>query len=183
MHMLNEASVTGQTTTRMGIDLGLAQVPDRRYVADTANAIYANDTLKLLFGQTKLDGGLRSLLIIYFAAERLETFLEAINTMPKPSLAEIIGRLQLQAITLEQISREPEQTTSLVANIVGVGVSGREACLDFYHMSPFSILKIPSTHKVALDPVVRIHVPTALFAALIDRLKQIKQQLPTGEQT
>ncbi|MBI3055467.1 MAG: hypothetical protein HYY77_15730 [Betaproteobacteria bacterium] len=181
--MHNEASVAGRTTMSIGINLESAQVPDRRYVADTANAIYSDDRIKFLFGQTKLDGGLRSLLIINFAADRLETFLASVDAMQQPSLREIIDHLQLQKVTLEEISREPEQTTSLVANLIGAGVSGREACLDFYHISPFSIVKISSTHKVALDPVVRIHIRTALFEALIDRLKQIKQQVPTGEQT
>jgi hypothetical protein len=70
-----------------------------------------------------------------------------------------------------------------VSNIVGAGVSGGETCLDFYHMSPFSILKIQSTHKVALDPVVRVHVRTALFTALMKKLRQMLDELPKGENT
>ena len=43
---------------------------------------------------------------------------------------------------LTSIEEEPEQTVTLFANIIGLAFAGREACLDFYHASPFSLHQV-----------------------------------------
>ncbi len=177
-----DAQVAGQTKVSVGINLESAQVPDRRYVADVANAAYSDETVKLFFGQKKLGSSeLRSLLIINFPPDKVQQFLSSVDVMQQPSLDEIIKVTGLSEGTLEEINSEPGQTTSLVSNVLGVGVSGREACLDFYHISPFSIVKIPSTHKVAIDPVVRVHLRTSIFAALVKRLRKLNESVPKEE--
>jgi hypothetical protein len=56
--------------------------------------------------------------------------------------------------------------------------AGREACIDFYHASPFSLNFVKQNKKMAIEPVVRVMFKTGLAIALVDRVREISVAFP-----
>lgn len=165
----------GQTAVVLGFNLQEAPVPDRRYAADFAALIYKNDVIKFIFGQEKLGvADIRSLVVIAMHAPDANQMLESLQSMKAPNLDELIKEVGIKAADLRTISEEPEQTIALAANYVAVAVSGRATCLDFYSASAFSIANVIKTQKLAVDPVVRIDLPTSYLVAIRDELIKMK---------
>lgn len=162
-------------------DLSMAPVPDKRYVADIVNVVQseAARSVRVLFGQRKIVGkGLRSLLVIHMTFESVWQFLGSLdnfNGETKKAFKDI------ERGTLYQIEEEPEQTVALSSSIIVAGITGAEACLDMYYVSPFSIQKIQVGGKMAVDPVVRITVPTSMFLSMCEKLQDLAPAMPSDE--
>src|SRR5581483_7229944 len=145
-------------------DLSMLPVPDRRYPADIATIVHDEHMVRLLFGQRKIAGpGLRSLLVIHMTFDSARQFLGSLDAFDKKQI-DALRMLPPGALT--EIAEEPQQTVALAVNIIVTGYTGAETCLDCYHTSPFSIQKVQSGAKLALDPVVRLTLPTSIFLAL-----------------
>jgi len=175
----------GGSVAILGINLAQAPVPDRRYVADVAMVNYADETIKVLFGQKKMapEGMLRSLLVIHMSPRAARQFLRSIDQMATPTLDQIVEKVGTKKEKLElHIGTEPEQTVAFVSNIVAVAVAGREACLDFYHASSFAFANAVSSKKLPIDAVVRVDLRTGLFAAVVDELKKLEVKFPLEEE-
>ena len=158
-------------------DLSMVPVPDRRYPSDVAAIVDDEYMVRLLFGQRKIAGmGLRSLLVIHMTFDSIKQFLTALEPLEKKHL-ELLKKLP--GGKLFEIGEEPQQTVALAATAAIAGFTGTESCLDFYHSSPFSIQKAQLGGKLALEPVVRVTVPTSVFFAMWQRLKELEPRLPT----
>lgn len=94
---------------------------------------------------------------------------------------ELLKQQGMKLGTLIDITDEPNQTIGLTANIVMASCSGEESALDFYHMSPFSVVEVQKGGGLFADPVVRVILPTSLLMALVDKLDQIKDSLPESD--
>jgi len=79
---------------------------------------------------------------------------------------------------LTEIEEEPEQTVTLFANMIGLAFAGREACMDFYHASAFSMHQANQNRKMAVESVVRVILGSGLLLPLLDRLHELEESLP-----
>lgn len=180
-HAVPVARPDGTTGFNVGFDLSEAPVPDRRYQADVASVIYRDETVKLLLGQQRvMDDSLSTLLMINMNPQAALQFVDSVDSMDSPGLAAIMETERINKAELYQITSEPDQAVSLVANVVAVAVTGRETTLDFYHASAFSFMQFKTAKKLAIDSVVRIYMRTALFASVIDELKGLAPEFPAG---
>jgi hypothetical protein len=173
--------VSGVTNISLTVDLGSAPVPERRYVADVGTVVLAHEGARLVFGQSKVTGrDLRSLIVIHMSAYGVHQFLRSTPDMLKTA-KEFMQRNQLTVGDLAEINEEPNQTVALAANLVAASYSGTEACMDFYHTSPFVVMQVKAGGDFAADPVVRVSLPMVLLYAICEKLEKIKTQLPSPE--
>ena len=168
----------GQTVTSLSFDFATAPGPDRKYVADVAWVIEGADSIKLLFGQNKVSSGLRSLLVIDISPSSARIFIDSTDAVKKPSFREIAELTQLAIPVLKEITEEPEQTIAFKANIVSGAVSGHDACMDFYYISPVAQRNLASSDKVIFDAVVRVDLQVNLYVAFLERLKYVSRNYP-----
>jgi hypothetical protein len=162
----------GAAALEIGLDLGNAPVPERRYTADIVSVKYSGESLKWMFGQEKIGGGLRSLVIVCMTPEAISQFL-ATCTQFTPSLRQYVESQQLSRTKLVSIDREPEQTVEMSANMVAAAHVGREACMDFYHASPRSFRDAMQSEStaIAIEPVVRILLSANLMLSALEEVE------------
>ena len=176
--------VSGVTNISLTVDLGSAPVPERRYVADVGTVILAHEGARLVFGQSKVSGsGLRSLIVVHMSAYGAHQFLRSTPDMLKTA-KKFMQQNQLTVGSLTEIGEEPNQTVALAANLIAASYSGTEACMDFYHASPFVVMQVKAGGEFAADPVVRVSLPMVLLYAICEKLETMKAQLlsPENEQ-
>ena len=173
--------VSGTTSLTFHIDLGTAPVPERRYVADVCNVGLSHEGARIVFGQSKVsEDGLRSLVIVHMSANGIHQFLNSAPDMLRIA-SEYMKRSKLTAGRLSDIDNEPNQTIALAANLIAASFSATEACMDFYYASPFVVQQVKAGGDFAADPVVRVSMPMILMYAICEKLKEIKDRLPTLE--
>jgi hypothetical protein len=176
----------GTTSLELNMDLALAPVPEKRYVADVASITYADDVLQILFGQKKIGQSdeLRSLIVVQMTSTAARQFLKTLTTW-EPGARKWAELNDIHA-ELTEVEKEPPQTVTLFANIVGLAFAGREACMDFYHASPFALHYVQQNKKMSVEPVVRVMLGTGLALALVDKIRDvsakfsIERGLPNG---
>lgn len=170
----------GSSRQTHGINLSEAEVPTRRYLAETCAVEYENDLVRLMFAQRRRSSAdLRSLVIVVMTPLATVHFLESIKSMKSPTLSEIAEKYKFAPEKLADIKQEPDQTIELVANIVAAAFSGREACLDFYHASSFAFVAVKTTNRLALEPIVRVDMRTSLFNLIVQRLRELQSDFPS----
>ena len=167
----------GSSAIAHAINLSGAEVPDRTYFGGSCGIEYSNKTIKIMFAQPKLGGGLRSLLLISTTILGAAQFLDSVESLATPSLVDIATQTKIAPEPLMDFpAQEPEQTAEFVANIIAAAFSGQDACLDFYHANPYSVMMVPATNKLFLEPIVRVNTRTSLVLSLVNRLRQLKPQ-------
>ncbi len=173
----------GSTGFVHGINLYDAEVPDKTYLAECCGARFENATVRLMFGQPKLGGGMRSLVLISMSPTAVGQFLDMVNALQGPSLDDLV---KMTGITPEPLSElpgtEPEQTAALIANMVAAAFANTETCLDFYHANAFTMASLQKTNQAYIEPIVRINTRTALFASLAKRLNDMRSEFPADAQ-
>lgn len=170
----------GTAGFQISLDLGNAPVPERRYVTDAANVVYSNGSVHLIFWQRKINvNEARSMVILSFTSHAILQYLQN----GEEQFAELEKTASKQKIegSLEQLPDEPAQTVCLAANLAATGWAGREACMDFYHASPFVIGMLPKNGKFAAEPIVRVSLSTGVLLALFQQLKSLKPAFPQDE--
>jgi hypothetical protein len=168
----------GSGGLELSLDLALAPVPDRRYVAEVGSVTYDGGVVQLLFGQKKigLSGGLRSLIVIQMTTTAVHNFLRTLDSVdPNFRIWLDLNDVHSQLMNIQE---EPDQTVTLFANTVGLASAGRESCIDFYHASAFSLHYAQQNKKLAVDPVVRVILGSGLLIAMLDKLRELEPRLP-----
>jgi hypothetical protein len=172
-------STDGRTITNLGANLAGASVPDRKYVADACSVSYQRETVKIIFAQEKFDSkGLRSAIVIHMSPRAVVQMLGMFNG-PLHQMFEENARAE--GIAPEQMSAfesEPQQVAALSANLAIGAAAGREACMDFYQASPFSLGMAAQSRKLDMDGVVRVELSTALLLGLVEALRELASQFP-----
>jgi transcriptional regulator with XRE-family HTH domain len=163
------------------LSLSDADVPDRTYFGEVCSAKYDNEALSLAFAQSKLgQAQLRSLVIISMTPNAAAQFLRSLEEMRNPSLEDIAKLSNISPQPLSSFpTDEPEQTASLIANVVAVAISGRETCMDFYHANAFTHLTVRETKQMFLEPVVRVNIRTQSMLSLVRRLQELRGDFPS----
>lgn len=175
----HSSSADGTTGVTLQLNLNTARVPDRRYVANVAGLVPDVDRITLVFGQTKLGGGAyRSLLLLELSSSYIRQFIRASSAMLKSAIqyAEKNNVARTELVTVRE--DVPGQTVPFAANLATAGFTGRDACMDFYYASPFSVQIAGQGGEFQVDPVVRVNLPTALMIAMYEKLMELKDSLP-----
>jgi hypothetical protein len=164
----------GKTAIFMGADLSKAPVPDRRFVTDACNATVKDYTVKIVFGQERIDGkGLRSAIVVQMSRIGGANFVRLLDSMKNPSLQEIAQAENIPTEDLLSIFEEPPQALTLMANMALTAVTGHESCIDFYEASPFAMGVAVRSRKLSLEPVVRVDLRTSLLLGLVSTLREL----------
>ncbi len=166
----------GRNLARFGFSAANLNVPDRRYTTDTCAVAMSESgrSIKIIFAQERVDGsGWRSLLVVHMSREGIARFLTTANLISGPSLEELASANRIEAELLASKFDEPSQAIALSANVVLVAAAGAEACLDFYQASPFSMMAVIASKKIALDPVVRVDLRTSLLLGLLEKFRSL----------
>jgi hypothetical protein len=77
-----------------------------------------------------------------------------------------------------QIAEDPDQLVKLTANFAVTAITNGEACIDFFNASPFSLINMNQSRKLALQPVVRVELPASQLLGLLLALKKLENSLP-----
>ncbi|MDP9008865.1 MAG: hypothetical protein M3N91_09220 [Pseudomonadota bacterium] len=170
-------SADGKHVANIGINLGSAQVPDRKYAADLCAVFSDKGSVKILFGQQRLDGkNLRTAVIVQMTVESASRFLGTLTQAGGP-LSEvnrfIAEKYPPEALAKDVAEPQPGQIIALAANLAVVAMSDNEACIDFYQASPFALGLAFKTNKLALEPVVRIDCRSTLFFGMTKGLADL----------
>ena len=174
----------GTTVVSLALNFNTAQVPDRRYVANIADIQVDGDLVVIIFGQNKLGGaGFRSLMLIEMNSTAVHRFLNS----SKDLVSNAVGyaeRNKFARTSLVDIREDAHgQTIPFSANLVAVGYTGRDACMDFYYASPFGVQIASAGGDLDAEPVVRVTMSTATMVAIYQRLEAIKVTLPNEEES
>lgn len=168
----------GTSLSEATIRLEDVPIPERRYVADMAWLESDDQGVRFFFGQYNLrKTELRSLVSVHMYAEPVRNFLKTCVDFI-PQITGFIERNGITTSVIRSADSEPEQTVLMIANMISAGTSGREAVLDFLHVSPAAMRKLATTSQVAVDPVVRIDLPTSCLLPLLNELEAIAADLP-----
>lgn len=174
----------GSGAVHYGVDLTNAEIPDKTYFGEIGGVDYHRNVVRIMFAQPKLGTEeLRSLVIISMNPHAAAYFSKSLDGMGSPSLEEILATFHGDPQALSAFPKEePDQTASLIANIVAAAVHSYECCLDFYHVNAFAHLAVKNIAKARelyLEPVVRIQTSSALLLSLKTRLAQMRKDYPT----
>jgi hypothetical protein len=167
-------TASGRSAGLMTVNISSAPVPERRYVAEVCSVTYEKETVKLWFGQPKHNSNkLRTLLVIHMSPSSVRHFIDSIRAVKNPTYEELAQDNHFQKEPLSTLEDEPDQTVAFAANFILAGMSGREACLDFFHASAFAISAVVHTSKLALDAVVRVDLRSSLALGLFQELGRL----------
>lgn len=160
-------------------DLNQVPAPSKQYVAELASVAYDKETVLLYFAQELVGGGgLRNLLVIHMAPLNAVRFLDIVEDIRKPSIQEVADKLGIKPAELADVKSEPKDTVALSVTAGMAGLSGRDACIDFFSASPFSIGLAQRAQKLSLDPVVRVTLRASLLVALISKMRAVVDEIP-----
>jgi hypothetical protein len=177
----HDVGVSGQSVALMEVDARNAPVPDRRYVADMYAVGTEGRSIRLMFGQRRLNSTeLRTLLIIQMSPIAVRQFLETIEHVKNPTFQEILQTVGATPEPPGVVDREPDQTVALSANMLLTAMSGDEATIDFYKASPFSLHVAPQRGKLSLDPVVRVDLRSDVAVGAICELRRVVDRVAPG---
>lgn len=173
------SSAKGGSATTFNVNFGTARPPTRTYSAETCLVQFRNGEVHFIFGQRKLVGdSWDSAISLRMHGSFARQFLKSVSMM-EPTLDYILEASHLQVEPLDTLTQEPQSIAKMSANVVQVAVSGPEASLDFYQISPIAVMKAKQskrTDDIELTPIARVDVRTALFASLIAELNTLEPQ-------
>jgi hypothetical protein len=172
-------SASGSSMVSITVDLSSAPVPDRKYVADTGSVFNDGFSVQMCFCQRRIgrETELRSLLVIHFDYQAIANFVKANKSFVTQARA-FAQAEGLPTMQLFDIVEEPTQTVALTANIMAVSHSGRDACMDLYHASPFVFHEMKNGGPFAAEPIVRVNMNTSLLVAIIAKCEELAPKLP-----
>jgi hypothetical protein len=173
----------GSSSFELILDFGKAPVPERKYVANVGEVTYEKDgVLYLIFGQRTVGGHARELrTIIEIAVSSVGALMFLKSLEPIREQLKVLDR-QAGSIDGDVAQEVPAtQTATLAANLIVIAFSGREAVMDFYHASPYVLSQLKNNGKFAVDPVVRVILPSKLLLAIISKIEGLRKEFPKEE--
>jgi hypothetical protein len=173
----------GVVSQKISVDLATAQVPERRYAAEVGAIIMSDNMVRLIFAQTKPIGkGLITMLVIHIPYQAARAFLDSLGQIVDLAHVYMKKYKVAESSFLDLANQvEPAQVATVESNIIIAGFSGREACIDFYHASPFARRGFGISGKMYAEPTVRVTLGLPLLMAIYDWLKSHKGELPADE--
>ncbi|EPF6052310.1 hypothetical protein ABTK95_04845 [Acinetobacter baumannii] len=133
-------------------------VPTRRYVSDYCFFESDVNFIKIFFCEKRFTSqDARTCLQIKIKKEAVRDFVNELYEADK-----IMADQDLKPLDLPRFESEPDQYVKLVSNVLFVSTDGSEACIDFYHISPFNktALKNNRNFNLGVEPIVRVDLET-----------------------
>jgi hypothetical protein len=179
VHRQSQTAPDGTTSVLVSFDLSGAPVPSRRYVAESAAVNRSDYGVELAFAQHRRDGSgaPRSMVIVSVTPDCVHQFLES-SAGFRDLLSSFSAQYQLPTVPLRQLNQEPASAVTLSANVLMAAYAGHSACIDCFSISPWAFRSVSHTEDLAIEPVVRIELPTALLDPILNRLAEIRSTLP-----
>lgn len=162
---------------QMAVNISEAPVPHRRYAAELCSLDYENFEMRVVFAQRGVFADdIDSALVIRMSKDAVVHFANNLLEMPA-SLDEVQAQLGISDEPLSLIASRPSQTANVVANMVLTAVSGREACIDFYHASAFAFRDAENREVLEVEPVVRVDLRSSLYLTFARKVIEIAGQV------
>ena len=167
----------------IGIDYAKAEVPERFYYADYCDVQKARGGYSLLFG--KLEPGtqkLRTKIEVAYPVEMFRLQLWGNSRDFHAIVRTAAGKVDFPPI--EQVE-DTDKVQSFRSNNVFMASWGEESVLDFYYISPRDIhyVRHQQAREIALEPVVRVVLPTALMFEFLEKCRPYAEELLQPEGT
>lgn len=154
------------------VDVASAPVPERRFAADVYGVVRNRSVIKLYFGQCPIPGAeLEALLVINMNCFAVANSITAVDAMKAPNLKEIAELEKLLAAPPISVKTVPKQTATMTATITLAAIAGQDASVDFFKSSPFAMASAKDSGMLAVEPVVRVDMPSELFIGLIEQMR------------
>jgi hypothetical protein len=174
---------SGTSVATVGLNLGNAPVPERSYGSDVFSVGFARGVVSMCFGQTKPrdESSLHSLLVVRMSPHGARSFLASLTQKLSGIDMSIETALVMNAGEAEeqfQMTEDPDQMVKLTANLAIIAVNNGEACIDFFNASPFSLMNMNQSRKLALQTIVRVELPASQLLGLLLALKKLENSLP-----
>ena len=174
-----------QIFCRIQVDYRRAPIPDRSYYADYCDVQKARSGFGLFFG--KLITGtsrLRTKIEVDFPEEMFVKQLWGTSREFHKMVQAAAGAMHFPPLTAVE---DTEKVQTFRSNNVFMGVWGEEGVMDFYYLSPRDLHGYNQASP-ALEPVVRVVMPTPLVLEFLEKCGQHIQdrpevELPTAEVT
>jgi hypothetical protein len=167
----------------VSLDLSGAPVPDRRFGADAARVAVGTDVVRILFGQFRGAGPhFEHVVVVKVPYTAASNFLRSLQGEVSEVANGFLTRYKVAPAPRFDDKELPSQTFTLDANILIVGVTGREACIDLYHVSPhvFKVLQ-RGGREFRGEPVARVILTTRLVMDIADFLRVNLPKRPEEE--
>lgn len=178
-----EAPGEGENRLHMelGIDYSKADVPERFYYADYCDVQGARSGYSLIFG--KLNPGtsrLRTKVDVTFPEEMFRLQLWGNSRDFHQGIRRIAEKVDFPPV--ERVE-DTDKVQSFRSNNVFMGMWGEESVMDFYYLSPRDIhfVRKRQKHEVALEPVIRVVLPTALLFEFLEKCRPYAERQPKSE--
>jgi len=140
-----------------------------------------DDVARLYLVQKKAIGaGLQSILLVRIPYLGIRQFMKSMPTVAA-NAREYLTRVGSKPPKEIDKTDAPNQTFTVDANIVAVAFSGREACIDLYHASPYVIHGLKSGGDFYAEPVARINLGTQVLLDIYDTIDRNSHLIPADE--
>jgi hypothetical protein len=170
----------GVTTLQLSLDISELPAPARSYSADAAAVSFNGaDAVHLLFWQHTVTGKPRSMVAVKMFADAARRFHDSCETL-RPVLEGFITRNKFAVPSVQVEPDEPSQSVSLVASVAQVAVTGFEAEVSFFHLSPYAVHNATrrNVNEVPVEPVVQVGLSTFMLMSIIQQLQELLPKLP-----
>lgn len=170
----------GQGLIEMWLDYEKADVPSRAYFADYVDVQEGRADITLIFGRLVTGSKkLRTQVEISFSRD---SFVAQLWRSSRVLHNLLTSNAELRLPSLDGIAYSETVHTSR-SNNVFMAALGEEALLDFYYIAPSDIhfVKMGRRNQVALDPVIRISLPTPLVLEFLEKCDQLVSQMPDAQ--
>lgn len=143
-------------------------VPARRYVSDYCFFKSEEHFVKIFFCEERFTSNeARSCIQIKIRNEAIRDFIAEMSERER-----VIASQDIVPLDLPNFKSEPDQYVKLVSNVLFISSEGSEACIDFYHISPFNknAFKNNVNFNLGVEPIVRVDLETRDLERLLKSL-------------
>lgn len=149
-----------------------APVPERKYAAAIANAVYRHSEIELLFAQEEVGStNIRSLVAVFMSPSSVVRFLKSLESLDGASFEQMADENVSESLVA--IVGDGKQTVAFRANHVSIACANDEATMDFYQVPAAAVHRAGRTGKLAINDIVRVELRLPLFLGLVHKLRDL----------
>lgn len=179
-----ETRSDGSVVSQLVMQIRDLAPPERRYSAEEAFVTFnGTDAVSFHFLQRKLSGEIRSLVSVKMYSDSARQYHETLNAIAEP-LEQFVTRSDVDVPEVKMPADEPPHTVAMVASVAQTTFGGFEAEMSFYHVSPYGLHLATvneAADSVAVEPVVRVDLPTTMLVGIVRQLAVLIPKLPKSD--
>jgi len=164
----------------VSVDMSTAPVPDRGFSADAGWVVIGVDLVRIVFAQYKAVGpDIEHIVVVRVPFSAAHAFLDSMSGNVASTAANFLESISDRTSPPVNKDSVPTHSVTLDANILVVGVSGREACLDLYHSSPQVRVAIKKgSNEFRAEPVARVTLTTRVLMDIYEGIARERDSIP-----